>query len=415
MKCVGIVLCIGLHFCSSALADNWPQWRGPTQNGVAPGQGYPTSWSPTENVRWKVALPGRGASTPVVWEDHIFLTSGVGGKNTVLCFDRQGKTRWTKTLGSEIEGENKKASGANPSCTTDGQHVYGYFKSGQFVCLDFDGQVVWETKIGYDVQDGLWWDLGNSPVLTKDNVVLPLMVTGPSYLIAFDKATGKVAWKQDRNVPAPDEAAQSYTTPIVYRDVNGKEVIVVAGADHVTAHDAESGQELWRVGEMNPAQNKYNRSISSPVLSGDVVLVPYSRGNTVTAIRTGGQGDVTKSQVLWIQENLGADVPTPVAADGKLYVCSDKGEVVCLGVGSQKELWRTKVESNRNVYSSSPILANGYLYITREDGTTFVIDAGGKHEVIAKNSLDETTVATPVFVDGTILIRTYDSLYCIGK
>ncbi len=408
---LGLVL---LGLTPVALAANWAQWRGPSQNGVAIGTGYPTKWSSTENIAWKVALPGRGASTPVVWGEHIFLTCGVDEQNMAFGFDRAGNKLWQTAIGKELPGKHKKGSGSNPSAVTDGQHVFVYFKSGDLACLDFAGQIIWQTVLAYD-PESLWWDLGTSPVLTNEHVVVAVMITGPSYVIALDKATGKQVWKQERNLPAPVEAAQSYSTPVVWTDASGTETIIVLGADYVTAHDARQGRELWRVGSLNPGQDGYFRSISSPVMSQDIVIAPYARGKTITAIRLGGSGDVTKSHVLWTKEGLGADVPTPIASDGKVYVSTDGGEIACLDIETGSELWRYEVERNRNKFSSSPILADGKLYLTREDGATFVLQPGEKRQLLASNSLDEFTVATPVFVDGQILLRTFDHLYCIGK
>lgn len=408
---VFLTCCLLSHSVSAA---NWAQWRGPSLNGVAEGTGFPLKWSQTENVEWKVPMPGRGASTPIVWGDRIFLTCGIDGKNTVLCYDRAGKELWRTAAGDERAGKHKKGSGSNPSTSTDGKHVFAYFKSGDLACLDFDGTVIWHHQLSYD-PESLWWDLGSSPVLTKDFVVVAVMVTGPSYVVAFDKATGKEAWKTDRNVPAPVEAAQSYSTPSVVTDADGKETIYVLGADYVTAHDAKDGHELWRVGSLNPEQDGYFRSICSPVVSDGIVIAPYARGKTITAIRTGGSGDVTKSHVLWTKEGLGADVPTPIALDGKVYVCTDGGELACLDIETGKELWRYEVEKNRNKFTPSPILADGKIYLTREDGTTFVVVPGDKLNVLATNTINEFTVATPVFVDHQILLRTYDHLYCIGK
>ena len=225
-------LCLIAALASPLLAGDWPNWRGPGYNGVASGTGYPTEWSATKNVAWKVQLPGKGSSTPVVWGQHIFLTSGSGadGKNTLLAFNRDGKELWRVLIGSERAGKNKKASGSNPSCVTDGEHVFTYFKSGDLACVDFKGKIVWQTNLQAKYgEDTLWWDLGTSPVLTKAHCVVTVMQTGPSYLAAFEKATGKVAWKEDRNLGAPEEAAQSYSTPVVLND-KGKETLVVLGA-----------------------------------------------------------------------------------------------------------------------------------------------------------------------------------------
>ena len=410
------VLFLCLALTGTAQADHWPNWRGPTFNGVAAGGDYPTTWSGSENVRWKVELPGKGASTPVIWGDRIFVTCGIEGRNTVVALDRQGKQLWQSTVGEEKAGKHKKATGSNPSAAADARHVAVYFKSGDLACLDHTGKLLWEHNLQEMYgEDTLWWDLGTSPVLTKNHVVVAVMHTGPSYLAAFDKATGKLAWKQDRNLDAPSEAAQSYSTPVVLEQ-DGREILIVLGADHVTAHDALSGKELWRVGGLNPTGHEYYRSIASPVVSEGLVIAPYARGSTLTAIRLGGSGDVTKTHVAWTRDDLGADVPTPAAIDGKVYVCTDKGQVACLDVQTGKTLWSGQVEKNRNAYSASPIVAGDKLYITREDGKTFVLARGDEFKVVAANELEgEFVVATPIFADGKILIRTLTHLYCIGK
>jgi outer membrane protein assembly factor BamB len=255
-------------------------------------------------------------------------------------------------------------------------------------------------------------------VLSAKAVIVAVMQSGPSYLAAFDRATGKLLWKQDRLLGAPEEAAQSYSTPLVVAGDAAKgepaEMIVVLGADHVTAHDAADGREIWRVGGLNPGGERFFRSIASPVIAGDHVIAPYARGSTLTAIRRGGKGDVTATHVAWVRKDLGADVPTPTAKDGKVYVCTDRGTVACLDAATGKTLWSGEVEKNRNAYSASPILVDGRLVVTREDGATAVIDVGEGFKVIGGGSVDEMTVATPVCVDGRIYLRTHDSLWCIA-
>ena len=198
-------------------------------------------------------------------------------------------------------------------------------------------------------------------------------------------------------------------------DDSGKGSIYVVGADHATAHDALTGKEQWRVGGLNPNQDGYFRSISSPVLSGDILIAPYARGKSVTAIRVGGQGDVTKSHVAWFREGLGADVPTPVAQNGRVYVCGDRGDVSCVDAKSGKEIWSVPTERNRKPFSSSPVLAGSNLYVTREDGKTFVLSAEDGRAVGNGTLNTDMLVATPTFADNCIYFRTPDSLYCIGK
>lgn len=414
-------LVVLLSVTLSASAGTWTMWHGPEYNGVAPAGDYPTSWSQRENVAWSANLSGNGASTPCVWEDHIFVTDELDGQNGLVAFDMEGNRLWERTIGALTPSKHKKASGANPSPTTDGKHVFAYFKSGDFAAYDFSGNEVWSVKVqdGYDAEM-LWWDLGTSPVLTEKHVVVTVMQTGPSFLVAYDRNTGDVAWKSMRDVPAPKEAAQSYTTPVVTTH-NGIEQLIVSGADHVTAHRADNGEELWRVGGLNPEQNGFFRSISSPAVSGDIVVAPYARGETVTGIRLGGSGDVTDSHIVWHKTGIGADVPTPVIHEGRVYVTGDKGKtgglIWVLDLQSGDEVASGRLPKNRNAFSSSPILVPGapaHLYMTREDGATFVVNAE-TFEVVGEGMIDDQTVATSVFIDDRIIVRADNKLWCFEK
>ncbi|HEY6564191.1 MAG TPA: PQQ-binding-like beta-propeller repeat protein, partial [Pirellulaceae bacterium] len=291
-------------FLRTGMAENWTNWRGPSGQGVAAGERYPVTWGPEENIAWRFELPGHGGSTPAVWENYIFVTCADGEHNVILALDRQGQERWKVALGQYRPGKHPKATGANPSPVTDGQLVFAYFKSGDLACLDVSGRVAWKMNLQKRFgEDTLWWDLGTSPVLTTDAVIVACQQSGPSYVVALAKATGEVLWKHDRLLPAPDEAAQSYSTPMIAPD-GRRELLIVAGADHVTAHSLTDGAEIWRVGGLNPGQQRFFRSIASPVLADGRVLVPYARGATLTAVELGGRGDVTETHVAWTREDI---------------------------------------------------------------------------------------------------------------
>ena len=411
-----VMICLVLFLAAPVWAANWSTWRGTNLDGVAQGTGYPTEWSARENVAWNIELPGRGSSTPIVWNNQIFLTCGIDGKNTILAYDLNGKELWRTEVGAEKPGKHVKASGANSSCVTDGEYLFGYFKSGDLVCLNVKGEKVWKENLQEKFgEDNLWWDLGTSPVLTKKYCVVAVMQTGGSYLAAFEKSTGKVAWKVDRNLNAPEEANQSYSTPVVVEE-EGQEHLIVLGADHVTSHRADNGQEVWRVSGLNPSQNGYFRSIASPAVNSGLVVAPYARGKSLTAIKLGGHGEVSKSHVAWQKEGSFPDVPSPAVANGRAYILNDKGIVTCLNIQSGEVIWTGQTPKKNRTFSSSPILADGKIYLTREDGTTFVLAQGDEFKILAENELDgDQTVATPVFVDGHILLRTDRSLYCIGR
>jgi outer membrane protein assembly factor BamB len=406
-----------LLFPLASRAENWPSWRGPNSNSVVHGSEYPTKWGEEQNIAWKIKVPGWGTSTPAIWEQKIFV-SFADIENGLVCLDRDGKQQWKASLGAAGSNKNRKASAANPSPITDGQNVYVYYKSGDLACVSVDGKTVWhinlQDKYGPDLHN---WDLGTSPVMTKDLIVVAVMHQGPSYLLAVNKKTGEQVWNQSRDLGAPAEARDSYSTPLVLTE-GDRETLIVLGADFVTAHEAATGEEIWRVGGLNPDSARNFRSIASPVAVDGMIIAPYARGKTLTAIRRAGQGDVTDTHVAWTMytaRDSTADVPTPVAYEGKVYISGDRGDVTCIEISSGKELWVESLPRNRYVYSSSPVIAGGNLYVSREDGRTFILEVGDKPKVVAENSIRENTLATPALADGQIFLRTSDYLICIGK
>lgn len=404
------VLCVCSHWTTAAEPTGWPTWRGPFGNGVAAAGDYPVQWSSAEHVAWKVDLPGRGASTPIVHNGKLFVASVTDSANVLQALNVQGQPLWQLEVGQARKGKHAKATGSNSSPVTDGQHVFAYFKSGDLACATVEGQSVWRVNLQEKYgEDTLWWDLGTSPVLTSQAVVIAVMQSGPSYLLALDRQTGKELWKAQREMSAPDEANQSYSTPIV-ANVDGEEVLLTLGADHLTCHSASNGKLLWQQGGFNPSQGRFMRSIASPVLAGDLVICPYGRGDTLTAIRL--RAENAQQRVAWHREKLGSDVPTPTISEGRLYVVGDKGMLWCLNPTIGETIWEEQLPKHRLAYSSSPVVAGGHVYITREDATTFVIKDANQFQLVATNSLESNTVSTPVPADNRIFLRTYDKLFC---
>ena len=415
------VLCVTLIglVCVSQAA-NWPEWRGPQGNGVAEAGDYPVEFSPTKNVLWKARLPGRGNSTPVVWDDHIFITCGIGrgqaGRDGVLCFDWKGKLRWQRELGPQRPGRNRNGSGSSPSVVTDGKRIFAYFKSGTVAALDFDGKVLWKKDLqkAYG-RDTLWWDLGTSPVLAGGNVVIAVMHEGRSYVVALKPDTGKVAWKVDRMFRCARESDQSYTTPMVTKE-EGKTVLVIWGADHVTGHDAADGKMLWSCAGFNPNNTAMWRVISSPSISAGVAVVSHARGKKLAAVKLGGRGDVTKTHWLWEKTHIGSDVPTAAAVGGKLYHLTDMGTVTYMDIKTGREIWSKKLPGGRGKFYSSPILAGDKLYLFRLDGTACVCQVSETGmKVLSETDMGEPLTASAVPINGKLLIRGMENLYCIGK
>jgi outer membrane protein assembly factor BamB len=394
-------------------ADNWPQWRGPSDTGVGGPGDFPVAFSDKVNVAWKVALPAPAPATPAVWGDHIFVTSPIDGKDGILCFDLEGNERWRVVFGPQAKGKHRTASGSNPSPLTDGTSVFVYYKSGTIAALDFEGHVIWKDNLQEKHgQNRLKWDLGTSPVLSAGRVVVAVMQHGDSYLVALDAMTGKVMWKEMRDLPAPDESADSYTTPSVI-SVDGHQRIIVWGADHVTGHAAGTGQTLWACDGFNPRQRGNWRSISSASVWKHVAVISYGRGGNLCAIDL-RDGVKSSQRWLWNRDDLGSDVPTPVTHDGRAYVLEDNGTLVCLDIKTGKDLWSSKAAKGNGRYYASPIIGGANLYGVSDKGVVVVGQPANGWATTTTNRLNETVISTPVPVNSRLLIRGAKHLFCLG-
>lgn len=397
-------------------ATNWPQWRGPTGDSVASEGPYPTKFSASEGVLWKLPLPGVGSSTPAVWEDRIFLTCGIEGQDGVLACDWDGKVLWQKTLGPERAGKHKNGSGSNPSPITDGKQVVVYYKSGTLASFTLDGTLNWQTNLQERYgEDTLWWDLGTSPVFVGDRIVVAVMQEETSYVVALNAADGSEVWKVDRTFPVQKETGQSYTTPYL-TEIDGKKTLVIWGADHLTGHDPLTGATLWTCGGFNPEDKPMWRVIASPAFTDGIAVVPYGRTEFVAAVKLGGSGDVTKTARLWERKGLGADCPSPVGRNGKVYLLSDRGQINCLEASTGRDLWEDAIPRASANYYSSPILAGELLYCAREDGVVAVVKVSDSGmETLAQNEMGERLVGAPVPLRERLLLRGAEHLYCLGK
>jgi len=410
------VLTVTIQVTAADLPDRyWPRWRGPADSGSAALSDCPIEWTQDEGHLWKVRLPGIGCSTPVVWGDHILLTSTLDGRDLALGYDWNGKQLWKTEIGEGVPGKHRNGSGSNPSIVTDGERVFAYFKSGNLAGLDFNGNVLWQTNLQESYgKVKLYWDLGTSPALTQRDIVVAVMHGGDSYVVAFDQRTGKVTWKVPRNYKVPVECDHSYATPIVI-DQNGKEAILIWGAEHLTAHDARDGKELWSCAGFNPDEKRNWVQVASFVVDGDIAVIPYGRGARLTGIRLGGSGDVTSTHRLWTKENVGTFVPTPSLMDGKVFIVRDGGEVLCADSQTGQTLWQDRFPKHRAKYYASPTVAGNRLYVPREDGVVLVADISDGFKLLAENEMGERLIASPVPIGNVLLIRGEEHLYCIGK
>ncbi len=398
----------------------WPQWRGPDLNGISTETNLPVKWSPEENVAWKLPMPGRSGSTPVIWKDQIFLTTANGDAIELWAVDRKkGTMQWKQPLSMGGAQIYRKHNLSSPSPVTDGKAVYVMAGTGPLKAFDLKGKELWSRDIQKEYGTfGLNWGYSSSPLLHEDALYVQVLhgmkTDDPSYVLRINKKDGKTIWKVDRPTAAIRESPDSYTTPAIIEQ--GKNLtIVITGGDCVTGHDAATGKEIWRLNGLNPDNNPFYRIVASPIVFDGLIYAP-TRIRPLTVFRVpkpGETGDITESHKVWTTLN-GPDVPTPVT-DGKyFYVVNDKGIMWCLNAKTGETIYADK-RIKTGAYSASPILADGKIYATSEDGVTTVVKAGPEFEILAENSLADYTLSSPAIAEGQMFLRTDKTLYAIGK
>ena len=407
---------VGRTFSEDKL--DWRNWRGPHGNGSIEQGNCPDNLDPNKCL-WKIELPGKGCSTPIVSAQRIFITAPVDGNDGLLCYDMLGSEKWRATFGKENPGKHANGSGSNASPITDGKAVYCFFKSGTFAAVENDGKVRWQTNLVERFgKDTLYWDHGTSPVLTEKHVIMVRMHEGESWLAAFDKQSGELAWKVARNFKTPQECDHGYTTPLVIKHA-GKESILVWGGEHVTIHDAANGETVWTCGGFNPEQSKLWPAIATPIIFGDTVVIAYGRNDRgiprLFGVRLSGSGDVTATNHAWKRDDVGTFVPTPAAYKDQLILVRDRSEVECVDPKTGKTVWKGTFPKNRSNFYSSPLVAGDKLYAPREDGVVFVASlANDKFEIISENTMGESVIGSPVPISNKILIRGVKHLFCFA-
>ncbi len=417
VKIVVIFLLTSLILICSSFAENWHQWRGPNNDGISKDTNVPIKWSQTENVKWKLPLPGEGASTPVVWDDKIFLTCADGNDLVLQCISTEGEEKWKRVL---AEGNRTRRGDevnyAAPSPTTDGKHVWAFLGTGDLACYDVDGNPVWQTNLEERYgRFNLGFLMSMSPLLYEDRLYIQLIHSNAWLVLALDKMTGEEVWIHDRKSDARSECEHAYTSPILYRDAE-REFLVVHGADYVTAHNLEDGSEIWRCGGLN-SHVRYNpsfRLVASPVATEGLIVVPSAKNGPVLGLDPSGKGDITETDwQIWKLQQGTPDVPSPLIYDGLVYLCRENGDLICLDAKTGEQLYRQRTHRNR--HRSSPVYANGYIYLTSRDGVINVVKAGREFEIVSTNIIGDTIAASPVIADGTIYLRSYEALYAISN
>jgi outer membrane protein assembly factor BamB len=400
-------------------ADNWPQWRGPQGDGLSKEKTFPTRWSKTQNVAWTLPMPGQGGSTPIVWGERVFLTSGDKNDDLwLLCLSTAGKELWKRKLGNvHIRTFGNEGNGASASPSTDGKHVWAFVGSGDFACFDFAGNEVWK----FNAQDRygkfkIQFGMHSTPVLYGDRLYMQLIHSAGAWVIAVDKNNGETVWKVARKSDGRRENEHSYASPVIWRK-GDKAYLITHGNDYAIAHRLDNGEEIWRVGDLNP-KDKYRddlRFVASPLATADLIVVPSAKRHAVVAIKPDAAGFIrTGSEYeLWRDPTGTPDVPSPLLYDGRVYLCGEDGILTCRDAKSGKRFYSES--THRAKYRASPVCADGNIYLTALDGTFSVVKAGAKFELLATNRLPDTFAASPALADGRIYLRGFSTLYAIEQ
>ncbi|MGH7492054.1 MAG: PQQ-binding-like beta-propeller repeat protein [bacterium] len=411
----------------------WPQWRGPSASGVAEHANPPLRWSEEKNIRWKIEIPGKGYSSPIVWGDLLFVTTaiptGKGEVSSSTASDgssrrgiaatevqrfvllaisrREGKVVWQRDAIEALphEGTHLDGSWASNSPITDGEHVIASFGSRGLFCYDLQGKLIWQKDLG-DMTTRLGFGEGSSPALHGNILVVNWDHEGQDFIIALDKRTGKELWKVDREEPT------SWSTPLVVMHAGNPQVIVNA-TNRIRSYNLADGKLIWECGGMT------GNAIPSPVTADGVVYVTSGfRGSALLAIKLdGAKGDISDSPaVVWKYDQDTPYVPSPLLYDGKLYFLKvNTGILTCFNARTGEPFYsRQRLDAVPNVYAS-PVGAADRVYLVGREGTTLVIKNGASFEVLATNKLDDGIDASPALVDNELYLRGRKFLYCIAE
>jgi len=410
-------------------SSGWPQWRGPTGNGFAPGADPPVTWSGEENVRWKVAIPGRGLSTPIVWGDRVFVTTAVphgevvqappthvDGEHDnlaprrrfrfqVLALDaRTGRTIWERTVADELPHEpaHETGSWASASPVTDGELLFASFGSRGIFALDRDGEPVWQVDLG-DMQIRHAHGEGSSPALHGDTLVVNWDHQGDSFVVALDRRTGKERWRRGR-----DEITSWSSPRIIEQD--GTTQVILAATKRVRSYDLASGRVLWEVGGLS------RNVVATPVAADGLAFVANSYDwQAMLAIRLSARGDLTGTPaVVWTRDRDTPYVPSPALADGTLcFIKHLQSVLTCVEARTGKARFGPRRLPGVQGVFASPVIAAGRIYVAGRNGVTSVVELSEPYGTLATNRLDESFSASPAVVDHAIYLRGEAFLYRI--
>lgn len=423
---------------------HWPSFRGPNARGVADGKATPTTWDvkSSRHVRWKTAIPGLGHSSPIVWENRLFVTTAVGEKDDPYLrvglygespdhperFDHEfrlyclnadtGDILWSRTAHKGVPKVKRHIKATHANCTpaTDGKHVVASFGSEGLYCYDFEGRLLWKRDLGYlDAgpfrSGGLQWGYASSPYVFGDRVIVQCDTRSEKYLAAFDIETGKQIWRIER------DDRPTFSSPNVHVGP-GRTQVIVNGFRHMGGYDAHTGKELWRM------SGGGDIPVPTPIIADGLIYITNAHGgrSPIYAVKTSATGDVTTTEesnanehIAWFNKRAGSYMQTPLVYRGILYACRDNGVLSCLDARTGKRHYRTRLSKKGQGFTASPVAADGKVYFTSEEGEVHVLRAGREFELLAVNPMHEICMATPAISKGRLYIRSQHHVFCIAK
>ncbi len=433
---------IALGLVEGAAAQNWPSFRGPNASGISPAKHVPVIWNAEtgRNVLWKTPIPGLGHSSPVVWGDHVFVTTSMaagaasrfqadasGGRNVVddsekhtwrlYALDRKtGKILWERVAHEGVPRVKRhvRSSHANATPATDGKHVVTFFGSEGLYVYDFAGKLLWKRNLGvldagYVGLPEYQWETASSPIIYRNLVIVQCDSRSDSFVAAYDIATGKPVWR------SPRDENPSWATPIIVRVAN-RDLLITSSPRYFRGMDPLTGKEIWRFADGADVK------VPTPVAGDGLVYFSGGapQGRQFYAIRPSGSGDISAKgdgespQLAWRVDKGGPYTPTPILVGDYFYVLGDIGVLSCYDADTGKEIYRRRISDAGGTYSASPVAANGHLYLSQADGSVFVVRAGREFKVVSANPMGESLLATPALTEGMVLIRTQHHLVAIG-
>jgi outer membrane protein assembly factor BamB len=409
---------------STLHAENWPAWRGPLGTGICAEKNFPTKWVVNQNTKWRntkwrVPLPERGNSSPVVWGDQIFITQAIEaqGLRQLLCFDRRtGRQLWK----SEVEYKVKESTHrTNPFCSaspvTDGKHVIVSHASAGLFCYDMKGKLLWSRDLGE--QHHVWGNAA-SPLIHGDLCILNFGPGERTFLVAVSLKDGSTVWQHDEpggssGIPKEGGArgkwVGSWTTPVLMDAKSGLQLLMCY-PNRMTAFDPLKGRELWTCAGLNPL------TYTSPIYGNGIVVAMGGFRGTAMGVRAGGKGDVTKTHQLWTRPREKQRIGSGVMVNGHVYILNEDGVAQCIEARKGKVVWaeRLRGPGGNGKSWSSMVAAGDKLYAINQSGDAFILRAAPRYQLLAVNSLGEMTQSSMAFSNGEIFIRTYKSLWCIS-